>query len=120
MLKFHPSVVSNNPIHKPTGAVLRLKTKPTSHYVVLSQLTKCLLLHASNHQVMRGFRHETMQFWTYFIRILVVGSSKWIKKKNLGNLTVEALKMSYDENITSVEAVNKLNDRAQAKLNAGI
>lgn len=28
--------------------------------------------------------------------------------------------MSYDEDISSAEAVNKLNERAQAKLNAGI
>ena len=49
----------------------------------------------------------------------VVGSEKWIQKKNL-NITVEALNMSYDEDISAVEAVNKLNERAQAKLNEGI
>lgn len=52
--------------------------------------------------------------------ILVVGSTKWIQKKNLGKPTVEALKMSYDEDISSVEAMNKVIERAQVKLNAGI
>ena len=59
-------------------------------------------------------------FKFYFVRILVVGSAKWTQKKKSGKPTVEALKMSYDEDISSVEAVNKINERAQAKLNAGI
>lgn len=54
------------------------------------------------------------------IRILVVGSTKWIQTKNSGKPTVEALNMSYDENISSVEAINRLNELARAKLNAGI
>jgi hypothetical protein len=53
--------------------------------------------------------------------ILVVGSTKWIQKKMVvGQPTVDALKMSWDEDISSTEAVDKLNEGAQAKPNAGI
>jgi hypothetical protein len=62
---------------------------------------------------------DSFFFGTYLFRILVVGSTNWIQKKNTGKPTVEALNMSYDEDISSVEAVNKLNERALAKLNAG-
>ena len=71
MLKSNRSVVSNNPIHRLTGALFRLKTRPTSHYVDLSQLIKCrLLLHAPNHQVKRGFRHVTTQILNVFYSYL--------------------------------------------------
>ena len=52
--------------------------------------------------------------------ILVVGSTKWTQKKIAGQPTVEALKISWDEDISSTEAANKLNEGAQAKPNAGI
>ena len=111
MLKFHRSVASNSPIQKLTGAVFQLKTRPTSDYVDLSQLIECPPLHAPNHQVMRCFRYDTTQICELiFIRILVVGSTKWIQKKNLEKPTVEAFKMSYNEDI---------NERAQVKLNTG-
>ena len=101
--------------------MFRLKTRPTSHYVDLSQLIECLLRHASNHQVMRGFRHERRNFsLNLFHSFLVVGSTKWFQNKNSSKPTVEALKMSYDQDISSVEAINKVNELAQAKLNAGI
>jgi hypothetical protein len=51
---------------------------------------------------------------------LVVGSATWTQKKIAGTPTVEALKLSWDEDISSTEAVNKLNERTQAKPNAGI
>ena len=120
MLNFFRSVVLNNLIHQITGALFQLKTRLTSHYVDPSQLIKCLLLHASIHQVTHGFRqNDTTLELTSFIS-LVVGSTKWIKDKNSSKLTVEALKMSYNEGISSAEAVDKLIERAQAKLNAGI
>ena len=60
---------------------------------------------------MRCFRYDTTQICELiFIRILVVGSTKWIQKKNLEKPTVEPFKMSYNEDI---------NERAQVKLNTG-
>ena len=103
----------NQPYPQTTGAPLRLKTRPTRNYVDLSPLTECLPLQTSNVRVMRGFRNYTTQS-LYLIHSYL--SCRFIN----GTPTVEALNMSYDEDVSSVEAIYKLNQRAQAKLNTGI